>query len=420
MDRSLSKLPLREALTSIGERKDVIKICHLITSLDVGGAEQALVRLIQRLPQNQFRNEVVSLVEPGLFADDLSAAGIPVVSLNMPRGYPTVSGLTRLVRHLQTTKPTILQTWLYHADLLGTAAQKFVPGLRLLWNLRCSDMVSAPHSYKLHSIMWLLSRLSRQPDAVIVNSGSGKNFHEKFGYKPRRWAQIANGVDTTRFRTRPEMRKEMRTRLSIDSQAYVIGMVARYHPMKDHRTFLRAAGRFALSHPSARFVLCGKGCDNSNKLLVQMIEESDLLGRVIVLGAQRNLEMLYPCFDLLTLTSAYGEGSPNVLIEALACGVPCVSTDIGDSQQIIGDAGLVVAPNDPQKLATAWEAMVKLDTGALARRACARAVENYCIDQICREYEMLYREIALSPFDLSMKRQGARPIDPLNEASSPN
>src|SRR3569832_1571609 len=327
----------------------MISVCHLITSLDVGGAERALVQLVKRLPRSHFRSEVISLVKPGLFAEELEAAGIPVMGLDMPRGAPTIRGLLRLVRHLRATRPTILQTWMYHADLLGTVIQSFVPEMRLLWNLRCSDMVSAPESYKLKRIMWLLARLSGQPDATIVNSGSGKSFHETFGYLPRRWAQIGNGVDTTRFRPRSdEVRQEIRAKLGIDRQAYVIGMTARYHSMKDHQTFIQAAARFALALPSALFVLCGDGCDDRNEHLRQMLTGAGLLGRVILLGPQRNLEMLYPCFDLLTLTSAYGEGSPNVLIEALACGVPCVSTDVGDSQQIIGHAGLVVPPKDPQ------------------------------------------------------------------------
>lgn len=404
----------------MGEREDMISVCHLITSLDVGGAERALVNLVQQLPQSHFRSEVVSLVKPGLLAEELNAIGIPVMGLDMPRGAPTIPGLLRLVRHLRAKRPTILQTWMYHADLLGTVVQPFVPEMRLVWNLRCSDMVSAPGSYKLSRIMWLLARLSGQPDAAIVNSGSGKSFHEAFGYLPRRWAQIGNGVDTTRFQPRPKVRRELRAKLGVDPRAYVIGMAARYHSMKDHQTFLRAAAKFALSQSSARFVLCGDGCDNSNERLMQMIGEAGLLGRVILLGMQRNLETLYPCFDLLTLTSAYGEGSPNVLLEALACGVPCVSTDIGDSRQIIGDAGLVVAPKEPQELSAAWETMSDLDTGTLARRARARAVENYRIDQICLEYEILYREIALLPFNLSLKQQSARPIDRLSEKSAPS
>jgi hypothetical protein len=399
----------------------VIKVCHLITSLDLGGAEQALVNLIRELPQSHFRNEVVSLVEPGLFAEELRAAGIPVVSLDMPRGSPTVVGLGRLVRHLRTTKPTILQTWLYHADLLGTVARQFVPGLRLLWNVRCSDMVSAPGSQRLNRIMWLLARLSRQPDAVIANSESGKSFHENFGYAPRRWVQISNGVDTTRFRPRPDTRKELRARLGVDPQAYVIGMAARYHPMKDHQSFLQAAARFALAHPSARFVLCGKGCDNGNEHLMRMIAEAGLLGRVILLGIQRNVEMLYPCFDLLTLASAYGEGSPNVLLEAMACGVPCVSTDVGDSRQMIGDAGLVVVTRkDPGELAAAWETMASWDPVMLASRARCRAVDNFQIDQICLEYKMLYREIALSSLNPRLGRPNAESIKRLSKTSISN
>jgi glycosyltransferase involved in cell wall biosynthesis len=394
----------------------LIKVCHLITGLDPGGAERALVNLVRQLPQPQFQNQVVSLTKPGVFAEELNAAGIPLVNLDMRRGVPSISGLGRLVRHLRNTKPTILQTWLYHADLLGTVACNFTPGLRLLWNVRCSDMVNAPGSNRLRHIMRLLRHQSRRPDAIVVNSSSGKRFHEEFGYKPRRWVEIVNGVDTTRFRPRPEAKSELRARFGIDSNAYVIGLVARYHPMKDHETFLRAAAAFTLSHPSARFVLCGKECDSENKHLMRVIAETGLSDRVVLLGIQRDIEMVYPCLDVLTLTSRYGEGSPNVLIEGMACGIPCVSTDAGDSRQTIGASGIVVANGDRDALVAAWKATADGNAGVLASDARARAIDKYRLDRICLEYETLYREIARSA-DAGILRNADR-IDLLSEASA--
>jgi len=417
---AIRRVLLRAVADSAGKRDEVIKICHLITSLDLGGAERALVNLVQRFPQSHFQNEVISLVEPGLFAEELRATGIPITSLDMPRGSPTISGLGRLVRHLRSTKPTILQTWLYHADLLGTVARTFVPGLRLVWNVRCSDMVAAPRSHKLNRVMRVLARLSRQPDAIVVNSASGKKFHENFGYSPRRWAEIGNGVDTMRFRPLPNMRNELRAKFSIAPQAYVIGMVARYHPMKDHPTFLRAAAAFVRQCPSAQFVLCGMGCDDKNTDLMQLVAEEGLLDRVVLLGIQRDLETVYPCFDLSTLTSSYGEGSPNALLEAMACGIPCVSTDVGDSRDILGECGVTMDSGNPGALAEAWMAMAIRDPALLAASARARAIDNHRIEQVCLEYEMLYREIALVPVDASLSRQAADRMDSLGETSLPN
>ena len=157
----------------------MIRICHLINGLDSGGTERTLVNVVRHLDPSRFSNEVVSLIEPGVFGHDLRAAGIPLTSLGMRRGRPTLSGLGKIVRHLRQSRPTILQTWLYHADLLGTAAHCFVPSARLLWNVRCTDIATSPGSTRLLWITRLLARLSARPDAVIVNSRQGRSFTTK-------------------------------------------------------------------------------------------------------------------------------------------------------------------------------------------------------------------------------------------------
>jgi glycosyltransferase involved in cell wall biosynthesis len=372
----------------------VIRVCHLINDLEVAGTERALVNVVPNLDRSRFSNEVISLVEPGVFGHDLRAAGIPLTSLGMRRGRASLSGLARVVRHLRRSRPTILQTWLYHADLLGTVAHYFVPSMRLLWNVRCTDIATSPGSTRLLWIMRLLAGLSARPDAVIVNSKLGKLFHEEFGYRPRRWIELPNGVDTQQFRPRFDMRKKLRASLGIQGPGPVIGMVARYHPMKDHATFLQASAKFARDYPDARFVLCGIDCDSRNENLNRLILQAGPSGRVILLGIRNDMETIYPAFDLVTLCSAFGEGFPNVLTEAMACGVPCVATDIGACRDIIEDVGLIVAPRDPAALAQAWKAILAGPTEALAMKVRTRAVERYRIDRICRLYEAAYSDVA--------------------------
>lgn len=368
----------------------MIRICHVITDLNVGGAERMLVNLVERLDRSQFANEVVSLIEPGAMAAEL--AHVPLTSIGMRRGRPSLPGFGRLLRHLRRSRPTIVQSWLYHADLACALACRFVPAAALVWNLRCSDFVDLPGEKKMRRIVRLLARMSGMPAAVIANSDRGQAFHRGIGYRPQRWAVIPNGVDGERFCPRPEARSKLRRTLSIAGDAPVIGLVARFHAMKDFPNFLDAAALFAKARPDSRFVLCGDGCDRDNDALVRMIAERQLAERAILLGVRSDMEHVYPAFDVATLASAFGEGFPNVLVEAMACGVPCVATDVGDCRAIVADTGAIVPPRDPTALMRGWESVLDRSND-LDTRARMRAVEHYGIARACRAYESLYRDI---------------------------
>jgi glycosyltransferase involved in cell wall biosynthesis len=387
-----------------------IKVCHLITDLEAGGAERNLVNVVTHADSSRIVSEVISLLDPGIMAAELTAAGIPVTSLGMRRGRPSLAGLVSLVRHLRRSTPTILVTWLYHADLLGYLASRFTPSTRLVWNLRCSDIARAPDQRALRLLLRLLASLSPKPDVVVVNSVRGRHFHQEMGYKPRQWMHVANGVDTERFRPRPTEKARLRVRLGLPADARVIGLVARLHPMKDHETFLRAAALFSEHDQDARFVLCGSGCRPDSDILRPLIEGLGLAGRVMLLGERTDLDIIYPAFDVLTQSSAYGEGLPNVVIEAMACGVPCVVTDVGDSRDVVGETGLVLPPRDPQALARGWEKVLSERPGTLGENARLRILERYSIERACMDYEALYERLAWGDpvEDQSALRRSAR------------
>jgi glycosyltransferase involved in cell wall biosynthesis len=367
----------------------------LITTLDTGGAERSLVNLVTGMNRDEFENEVVTLLKPGPMAQPLAQAGIPVTGMGLGRRRPDPSVLLSLIRYLRANKPTILQTWLYHADFLGTAAAIFARPDHLLWNVRCTEIdtqPSVPRSTKV--LARLLAMLSGRPDAIIVNSAAGQRDHDKLGYRPRHWVNIPNGVDLERFRPRSDERAELRTRLGLHPDATVIGFVARDHKMKDVPTFLRAAALLRPDHTNARFVLCGDGLGPGNPLLAELIQTLDLKRHVVLLGPRQDIELIYPTFDGLTLCSTYGEGFPNVLCEAMACDVPCVATDIGDSAEIIGNCGLIVAPRDPQALAQAWHTMLDKGSQLGTEGARARVAARYSLQRMCTHYETLYRTLA--------------------------
>ena len=375
----------------------MIRVTHLITGLEAGGAERSLATLVARLDPC-FRSEVVTLTEPGPMAREIRAAGIPVTSLSISRGAGRgrsgVSGLARLVRHLRRTRPALLQTWLYHADLVGLAAGRLAGVPRIVWNIRCSDMTPGAEAPKLRRLTGWLARLSAWPDAVVVNSGAGRTAHETLGYRPRRWVEIANGVDSARFRPRTQERDALRRKLGLRPSAIVIGLVARFHPMKDHETFLRAAALFAARRPETEFALCGEGCTAATEPLSRLVAALGLRDRVRFLGTRADMEDVYPAFDLAALSSAYGEGFPNTLVEAMACAVPCVATDVGDSRRILGPAGLVVRPRDPAAMAEAWAETLAGDRAALGSQARERAVAEFGLARVLERYEALYDGLA--------------------------
>jgi len=375
-----------------------IRVVHLITGLHTGGAEMMLYKLLSAKGLSGIRHEVVSMTGPGALGERIAALGVPVHDLGMSAGVPSPAGFLRLVGILRATRPHVLQTWLYHADLLGTVAGRVVGVPSLLWNVRCSEMEERTRIR--HPIFWLvrlLARWSKRPAAVLVNSSSGRVMHERVGYRPREWVMVPNGFDLDVFRPVPDAGRHLRERLGIAPEAPVIGLVARVHPMKDHATFLHAAALLRSRRTDVHFVLLGDGATGANPELSRLVKSLDLSRSVHLLGRSADVAALVPGFTLASLSSAYGEGFPNVIGEAMACGVPCVVTDVGDSRAVLGDTGTVVEPRDPQALAAGWERLLALppeERARLGERARERVGTHFSLEAIADRYAALYQRFA--------------------------
>jgi len=362
-------------------------IVHLITGLETGGAERMLARLVTGLDRERHRSIVVSMTGPGTVGPLLTSAGIELHVLQMRRGIADLRGLARLTGILREVRPDILQTWLYHADLLGTVARLGAPRGALLWNVQCAESIDADVVRRL--LVWCSAR----PDAVVVNSLAGKRFHERLGYRPQRWEHIPNGCDTNFFRFDPDARCALRRELRISDDAVVIGLPARFHPMKDHANFLAAAARLAAGRPDIVFVLVGPDVDPQNRALGELVAANHISNHIRLLGERHDMTSVYSALDIATLSSAFGEGCPNVLGEAMSCAVPCVATDCGDAADIIGPTGLVVPPRDPEALAAAWEGLISLGPDArraLGAKARERVIASYNLPDIVGRYDALY------------------------------
>lgn len=363
-----------------------MKVLHLITGLQPGGAEHMLYRLVGGMDRTRFQSVVVSVTEGGTVAGLIEAAGSPVISLNLRRGIPDPRALIRLFAVLRKEKPVVVQTWLYHADLLGLIAR--ITPAALLWNIRCSNMDMRDYSRMSRVVISAGARASRFPDAVIVNSMAGLRWHESLGYRPPRWVYIPNGVDTETFKPDASVRRQVREELGVGAEVPLVGMIARFDPMKDHPTFFAAAKIVAGARPDVRFVLAGDGITAENRVISTELFRLGIGDRTHLLGYRSDAARIMAGLDVLVLSSAYGEGFPNVVAEAMACGVPPVATDVGDSREIIGDLGVVVPPQSPDKLAAGILAM--LEDRKQAPKLRDSIARRFSMPAIVEAYESLY------------------------------
>lgn len=366
-----------------------IRVLHLIPSLEVGGAERSLFNLVAGLDHAQFESCVVSMTGQGALGAALDA---PLRSLDMRRGQPTLHAWLALRRILREYRPDIVQTWLYHADLLGLMALGFRHRPVLCWNIRCSNMKLAHYRPLTRLVIWLLARCASRPAAIIANSVAGRDFHIKLGYRPRQWEVIPNGFDTACFAPDPTARAALRAELGIATDAPLIGLVGRRDPQKDHETFLQAARRVRERLPAARFAIVGLGVPD----LASRVAALGLSEAVLLLDQRADMPRVMAAFDIGCLSSAFGEGFPNVLGEMMACGVPCVSTAVGDAALIVADTGIVVPPAAPESLAEALLSMWA--AGQTARRAQgsaarARIDAHYSMARTIERYAALYRQL---------------------------
>jgi glycosyltransferase involved in cell wall biosynthesis len=358
-----------------------------------------LERVVRALPPEQFRSTVISMIGEGEIGPRLRASGFKVVTLGIRRSLPTVVAVPKLVRELQAFQPHVLQTWLYHADALGLAVGRTCKVPLIYWNIRCAELVSTERPHALQFTRTVLARLSSFPDAVIVNSMQGKAYHESIGYRPRRWEHIPNGFDTGEFCPRPADRERMRDELRIPRDAFVVGFVARFDVMKDHRTFLEAAKLVSTHIPNCHFVLAGRDVDESNQAIRALIHERELDARCHVLGERHDIPELHAAFDLAVLSSL-GEGFPNSVGEAMSCGVPCVSTDVGDARSLIADTGRLVATRDPTDMAAAICALLQTSATERTRLGVAarqRIVQHFSLSAAIERYATVYRAAPSPP-----------------------
>jgi len=382
-------------LQAITKRGSPVRILHFITGLFTGGAEMALYKLLSRLDRELFDPVVVSLVGGEAVREMIEALGVPVYALGMQQGRPTPGAIWRSRHIARQIGPDLIQGWMYHGNLVATlAAASLHVRVPVIWGIHASLDLKAEKKLTA-AVIRMGALLSAWPERILYVSRLSADQHEAIGYAADRRLVIPNGFDCEQFRPDTEARVSVRAELGLPEETPLVGLIARYHPMKDHANFLAAASLLIAQGSNAHFLLVGTGVDLSNKELSTQISTLGLHERVHLLGERRDIPRLSAALDIAS-TSSWVEGFPNVIGEAMACGVPCVVTEAGDSAWIVGETGQVVLPRDPVALSAAWRDMLQMSWGeraALGERARARIFENFSLDRVVKQHEMLYVEL---------------------------
>lgn len=366
---------------------------HVITGLHVGGAESMLYKLLQATDKNKFQPIVVPLINGGPLYSKIEDLGIPVHSLGMKSGINLFHGMNALKKQIKIYQPHLIQGWMYHANVLSQLTMAFSRfAIPVLWNIRHSHYGNEKDKLTTSIIIKMGSFLSHQAVRIVYNSYLSAKQHEKIGYDNSKTVVIPNGFDTDRYHPSQEARIKLRKEFNLDEDTLLIGMVARYHPVKDHDTFLQAASHLHDIYPNVHFILVGRGIDLDNKVLAARIKELGILEVTHLLGEQSDTSMITAALDIATLTSV-SEGFPNVVGEAMACGIPCVVTDVGDSSIVVGPEGIVVPVQSPDAIVNGWKKLIMLerkDREEVGKEARKRVVSNFSIDEIVKMYEDMY------------------------------
>lgn len=364
-----------------GHGRTKARVLWITTGLGTGGAEMMLTQLIQGL--NQHEHTVISLTAGGKYVAPLKAAGATVHHLDMSAGKPTPKALWRLIQLTRQAQPDVMMGWMYHG-CFATLIARLAVRSRIIWNIRQSlydlKLEKRGSAIVIRSLAWL----SWIPERITYNSKLSATQHEKVGYLSKKTQLIPNGFDLEKWRPLLASTEQ--------SRPLTVGRLGRYTAMKDYPTLLEAAARIVREIPETHFLLAGTGVDSHNAELTVLIEKLGLTKNVKLLGEQHNLPELTASLDLAVSSSAFGEGFPNVVGEAMACAVPVVATDIGDTRWVMGECGRLVPARDPAALAEACVNVLRKspeERKALGEAGRQRIQNLFSIQQVLTQFDKI-------------------------------
>ena len=370
-------------------------ILFFIRSLNAGGAERQLVVTAKGLTERGHPVTVLTFYSGGFYADELKESKVQLLSLNKKGRWDLFAFLFRLRQVLRKISPDVIYSFMGFANILTVAIRPFIPATKLVWGVRASNMDLDQYDWLSRWSYWLECRLSRFADTIIANSNAGLEYAVWHGFPREKMLVIPNGIDTERFKPDRSAGKELRQQWGVTEDEVLIGLVGRIDPMKGHPIFLDAAALLKKENSNVRFVCVGVGDVVYERAMRQLATDLGLDDVLIWAGRHAYMLAVYNAFDIAS-SSSYGEGFPNVIGEAMACGVPCVVTDVGDSTLVVGEAGSIIPSKDSQALFSAWVDMLDLDKAELCELSLLvreHIDTKFSIDRLISETEKSLEEV---------------------------
>jgi glycosyltransferase involved in cell wall biosynthesis len=367
------------------------RVVFLIRRLDRGGAERQLIDLARGLNKDKFHVTIITFYGGGHFASEITPdTGIAVVSLNK-KGRWDIPFVVRLVRTVRGLRPNIVHGYMMGANELSIIAGRAC-GARVVWGLRAAED-AIPRSLTERWIFRAAAALSRHADCIIANSEHGRSFHAAEGYCDERTTVIPNGIDTTRFSISPDQRRAVRLEWQVADDEILVGRVARLDPVKDYPAFLRAVARVSRTVPNVKVACIGDDTDCA--LLREIAATERIADRMVWTGGRADMPAVYNALDIC-VSSSVSEGFPNAVAEPMACGTPCVATDVGDSALLIGDAGVIVPARDPKAIAEGILRLINNHRQYPREDVRRRITENFSAERLVARTEAQFEKLLLS------------------------
>jgi glycosyltransferase involved in cell wall biosynthesis len=364
------------------------KIVFIIRDLGYGGAQRQLVTLVKDFDKEKFDVTVLHFYSGGHLEKDLKESNIPVISLEKQGRWDLLGFCWRLIRQLKQIEPDLLHTYMGESNIIAILLKPFFPAIPIIWGMRMSQAPANSVDWLGNILGKLESLLSHAVDLIIVNSHAGKEDCLSYGFPAEKMVVVSNGIDTERFKPDREVGVKVRVEWGISENQILIGLVGRIYPQKDYPNFLQAAALLCKEYQDLRFVCVGTGPDkNYVQELYYLAEKLGISQRVIWAGARGDMGAVHNALDIAISASAFGEGFGNTIGEAMACGVICVVTNVGDSAWIVGDTGVVVPPHNSEALAVGIKRLIELNSDekiALQEKARRKIVECFSVDNLVK------------------------------------
>ena len=369
---------------------------HIITSLNIGGAESMLHRLIKFKPELIDSTIVVSLTDDGKIGLMLKDIGVTVISLEMHNWFSILSVIFKLKKIIQKEKPKIIHTWMYHANLLGGIAALMANNKNIIWSIRRSNLKYSESisTFFVMKIGALLSNII--PRKIVSVAESGVKNHEKYGYKKNKMIVIPNGFDLIKLKRDLLQRKIIRRKLDIFDDQLIIGSVGRFHDSKDYESLVASAPAVIRKFKNIKYMLIGRDIDSKNFTLMNWIAKTGYSSHFLLLGEINDVAKYMSAMDIFCLSSIT-EGFPNVVGEAMSMALPCVVTDVGDIKKLVGDTAIIVEPSNKQMLSQGLCEMLSHNTvkrNKIGLKGRQKVEEEFPLSLICKKYYDLYASMS--------------------------